>query len=31
MYQDPLMDIASGYAVLDGRRRWLGGGHGSAP
>jgi D-glycerate 3-kinase len=30
IYQDPLLDIATGYAVLDGRRRWVGGGYGSA-
>ena len=30
LYQDPLLDIATGYAVLDGRRRWVGGGYGSA-
>ncbi len=32
IYQDSLLDMASGYAVLDGRRRWVGGGgYGSAP
>ncbi len=25
LYQDPLLEIASGYAVLDSRRRWIGG------
>ena len=25
LYQDPLLDLASGYVVLDSRRRWIGG------
>jgi D-glycerate 3-kinase len=25
LYQDPLLELASGYAVLDSRRRWIDG------